>query len=227
MNISVLIPAYNEEKRIGKTIESVKKSRYVNHIVVIDDGSKDDTAYIAKKFGVCVIRLNTNKGKGYALSCGLKCVTNKSDIVVFLDADLGESAIEVDKLIKPLIRNECDVTIAKFKTFGNKKGGFGFVKFLSKKGVKYFTDIDFDNSLSGQRAFKVEVLKKIKKIPKKFGVEVGMTIDILNLGYSIKQVEVDMKHRLTGRDIKGFLHRSRQFYEILTTLLLRALRCNK
>lgn len=222
MNISALVPAYNEEDKIENTIKSIKKSKYINYIVVIDDGSKDNTAEIAIKLDVEVIRLETNRGKGFALECGIRKVINKSDIIVFLDADLEESSIEVDRLIEPILKNQCDVTIAKINSTCNK-GGFGLVKLLAKKGVKYFTKYDFDCSLSGQRAFKTEVLKEIKKIPRKYGVEIGMIIDILNSDYTIKEIEVDMKHRETGRDLRGFIHRGKQFFQILETLIWKSL----
>ncbi|MDK2918919.1 MAG: hypothetical protein PWQ37_1652 [Candidatus Petromonas sp.] len=222
--IATLIPAYNEEKRIANTIKSVKESKYIQNILVIDDGSTDMTWQRARELGVEVLRLNQNKGKGYALSCGIQKVINDNEIIVFLDGDLGSTAKEADKLITPILNNECDVTIGKFK-ITKKKGGFGLVKLLARKGVKSFTNCEIESSLSGQRAFKSEVLKKIEKIPSNYGVEVSMTIDILRAGYFIREIDVDMNHRETGRDIKGFIHRGKQFYQILLTLAEKSLRC--
>ncbi len=218
--ITALIPAYNEEKRIFNTVNSLKKSKYINKILVIDDGSTDNTREIAMKTGVDVISSEGNIGKGNALNLGLKTISYEEDIIVFIDADLENTAIEVDKLIAPILYENIDVTIARFKP-ALKKGGFGLVKKMAQKGVELFTGQVIDSCLSGQRAFKAEVLKNIKKIPSKFGVEIGMLIDILNKGYSVKEVDVDMKHRETGRDINGFIHRGRQFYQILYTLIYK------
>ncbi len=220
--IIALIPAYNEGERIVNTIKSLKKTKYINEIIVIDDGSIDNTASKALATGVKVIKLNKNKGKGYAIMCGLKEIKSYGDIIVFIDADLEHTALEADKLVLPLLYEDYDVTIAKFKP-PSKKGGFGLVKFVAKKSVYFFTSIEMDNCLSGQRAFKAEVLNKIKKIPSSYGLEIGMLIDILKLNYKIKEVDVDMVHRETGRDIKGFIHRGKQLYQIVNTLIDKGL----
>lgn len=223
LKVSALVPAYNEEEKIEKIIYTIKCSRYIKEVYVIDDGSDDDTSLKARKAGARVLILDKNKGKGYALKCGLKNIIDKNEIVVFLDADLEASHNDIDKLIEPIINNDCDVSIAKFPP-AKKKGGFGLVRLLAKRGIKLYTNKDIDCGLSGQRAFKVNVLKNLKGIPSKYGVEIGMTIDILKLGYVIKEVEVEMRHRETGRNLKGFIHRGKQFYQILWTLILQGVR---
>lgn len=137
----------------------------------------------------------------------------KADIIGFLDGDLGNTASEVEKLITPIINNECDVTIAKFPP-AKKKGGLGFVKNLAKESVKEMTGVELTSTLSGQRIFKKEVLEIFDEIPFGYGVEVGMTIDILKNNFKIEEVLVNMTHSETGRDLKGFIHRGKQFYHI-------------
>lgn len=218
LEISALVPAYNEGDKIENTINNIKKSRYIGKIYVVDDGSNDDTSFRAMEAGAKVLRLDQNRGKGFALKYGLERIVDKNDIVVFLDGDLDASHRDIDKLIEPVVKNHCDVTIAKFSS-PKKKGGFGFVKGLAKRGIKFYTKEEIDSGLSGQRAFKVDVLRKFTEIPYRYGVEVGMTIDILKLGFTIKEIEVEMGHRETGRDLNGFLHRGKQFYQILLTLI--------
>lgn len=220
-SITVLLPAYNEGDRIKDTIAGIKKSNYVDRIVVIDDGSKDNTFSVAKSNDVEVYQLDKNYGKGFAMNYGIKKVSKDSSIIVFLDADVGETASEVDKLIAPIVKDETDVTIARFPS-AKKKGGFGLVKNLARFGVRFYTGHTINTSLSGQRAFKADVLKKLGEFPTDYGVEVGMTIDILNMGFRIKEVDVNMTHRETGRDIKSFIHRGKQFYQILLTLLRKS-----
>lgn len=137
----------------------------------------------------------------------------KADIIGFLDGDLGSSASEVEKLIIPIINDECDVTIAKFPP-AKKKGGLGFVKNLAKNSVYEMTGVELTSTLSGQRIFKKEVLEIFDEIPFGYGVEVGMTIDILKNNFKIKEILVNMTHSETGRDLKGFIHRGKQFYHI-------------
>lgn len=218
LEISALIPAYNEGEKIGNVVDTIKNSRFVSRVYVVDDGSNDDTRLRAREAGAEVLRLSKNRGKGFALKYGLDQIIDKNDIVVFLDGDLDATHDDIDRLVEPVVKNDCDVTIAKFIT-PRKKGGFGLVKGLAKNGIKFYTKRDIDCALSGQRAFKAEVLKNFTEMPYRYGIEVGMTIDILNLGYSIKEIEVEMGHRETGRDLKGFIHRGKQFYQILWTLI--------
>jgi glycosyltransferase involved in cell wall biosynthesis len=223
VKVTILIPAYNEAKNIEKTLSGItnsykefyEKKDIIINAIVIDDCSKDKTSEIATQSGGQVIRLHENLGKGGAIREGLKHAAG--DIIVFLDADLKESSYEVHKLISPIINNEADVTIAKFKP-SKHKGGFGLVKSLAFYGIKHLTGHEIESGLSGQRAFKKEVFAHIKKVHSGYGLEVGMLIDILKKGFSIKEVEVDMFHDVTGRDLSGFIHRGKQFIDILKTL---------
>lgn len=216
--VSVLIPAYNEEKRIVNTLKPLLDSKYIDEIIVIDDGSSDHTAKKAGEYGVIVSRLGKNMGKGWALRHGIK--QSKGDIIAFLDADLEESSIEIEKLIQPVVQGDYDVTIAKFPP-AKKKGGFGLVKRLAQKGVYFYTKKIIFSSLSGQRVFNRKVLEDIVLPTGGYGVEVDMTIDILKKGYRIQEVPVNMKHAETGRNIKGFQHRAKQFLHISIVLLKR------
>ena len=214
--ISIIIPAYNEELKIKDTLESIKNIKEIDEIIVVDDGSSDKTSEVAKSVQsdkINVITQSQNRGKGYALNNGLKEAMKKADIIGFLDGDLGSSAGEVEKLIIPILNDECDVTIAKFPP-DKKKGGLGFVKNLAKNSVYEMTGVELTSTLSGQRIFKKEVLEIFDEIPFGYGVEVGMTIDILKNNFRIKEVLVNMTHSETGRDLKGFIHRGKQFYHI-------------
>ena len=218
--ISIIIPAYNEEDKIKDTLESIKSIETINQIIVVDDGSSDNTTEKASQVQsekIKVFTLDKNKGKGFALNYGLKIAMENADIIGFLDGDLGSSSSEVEKLITPIINNEADVIIAKFPP-AKKKGGLGFVKGLAKQSVLDMTGEELDATLSGQRLFKKEVLQQFEEIPFGYGVEVGMTIDILKKGYKIKEVLVNMTHSETGRDLKGFIHRGKQYYHIKKVL---------
>ena len=218
--ISIIMPAYNEANKIKNTLENIYSIEEIDEIIVVDDGSSDNTSEIVSTIEskkIKLFKLEQNKGKGYALNYGLNIAMENADIIGFLDADLGSSSKEVKKLIDSILNNEADVIIAKFPP-AKKKGGLGFVKGLAKKSVLEMTGKELDAILSGQRLFKKEVLNKFDKIPFGYGVEVGMTIDILKYGYTIKEVLVNMTHSETGRDLKGFIHRGKQYYHIKKVL---------
>ncbi|OHW62978.1 poly-beta-1,6-N-acetyl-D-glucosamine synthase [Andreesenia angusta] len=215
--VDVIIPAYNERDRIESTVNAVKNLEYVERIIVVDDASGDGTADIAEKLDVTLVRMKQNGGKGKAIREGLKL--SESEAVALLDGDLGSSAGELSKLIAPVIEGDADFTIAKFGK-AKKKGGFGLVKQLAKRGVYFYTKQEIDTTLSGQRVYRREVIDSISYIPDRFGIEVAMTVEALRQGYKLVEVEVDMTHAETGRDISGFVHRGRQFWDILKTLIV-------
>ena len=217
MKISVLIPAYNEEAFIYDTVKAVSFLPEDKEILVVDDCSIDQTVARAKAAGAKVITLPYNMGKGEALNQGAKKITG--DIVLLLDADLGSSAGEARHLLWPILNGEADLTIARFPP-ARQKGGFGFVKGLARVGIRYYTGIKAKAPLSGQRAIRRDVFLKVLPLASHFGVEVSMTIKAARLGFRVCEVPVQMRHKETGRNLKGFIHRSRQFYDVLKVLAL-------
>ena len=153
---SIIMPAFNEGSRIKATLEGIVGIDEINEIIVVDDGSSDNTESEAKSVDsekVKVFRLDKNRGKGYALNFGLKEALKNADIIGFLDADLGSCSSEVIKIIKPVFDDEADVTIAQFPG-AKKKGGLGLVKGLAKESVYEMTGVELNASISGQRIFK-------------------------------------------------------------------------
>ena len=218
MRVSVLIPAWNEADRIGQTILAVRALPNIHEIIVIDDGSSDETYRVSMEAGARVIRHRTNHGKGAALYSGILAAPS-SDVVVFLDADMGETAVEIEKLIKPIVENRCDMTIGRLPR--PMRGGFGLVKGFARRGIRYLGGIDVEAPLSGQRACNRRALDAIGSLGHGYGVEVAMTIDAARGGMRLLEVEVVMKNREYGRDLRGFLHRGRQLMQIARVLLNR------
>lgn len=219
--IVCVVPVYNEENLISSTVKNLKKIDFIDEIIVVNDGSKDNTLEVINNLNVRVIDLGRNYGKGYAIRTAVKDL--EFDYLVLVDGDLGETSIQVEKLILPVVNGETDVTIAKFaerNTLTDTKGGFGIVMKFAKKGVYFFTKKEVNASLSGQRVYRKEVLEKIDYIPDRYGIEVAMTVQSLNHGFSIMEVPVTMKHRFTQRDLKGIIHRGKQFLDILKTFVI-------
>ncbi len=217
--ITVVIPAYNEGNRILKTLTGLMDLKQINEIIVVDDGSTDNTSENVNNHPKTkLIRHEKNRGKSAALQTGVQEALKRADIIVFLDGDLEESSREAMKLILPLLKGEAEVTIGRFPP-AQKKGGFGLVKGLIYVGQKIHTGKSIQAALSGQRAFKREVLDNIHLSDSGYGVELSMTIDLLRSGVRLKEIPVEMKHNETGRDLKGFLHRGKQFVQIFKVIL--------
>ena len=171
MIISVLIPAYNEAERIANTIRAVKSLPYPLEIIIVDDGSTDSTAEKAKSAGADFVYRQQNGGKGKALNKALELA--KGEILLLLDADLGASASEAEKLLLPLLEDKADMTIALFPRDPNvKAGGAGFVVRRAREGIFRLTGRTMLAPLSGQRAIKREVVIACGGFAEGWGVEV-------------------------------------------------------
>ncbi|MEW6203304.1 MAG: glycosyltransferase family 2 protein [bacterium] len=207
--ISIVIPAYNEADIIGETIAAVRGLDLADEIVVVNDGSQDDTSRVARQAGAVVVDLPRNRGKGAALNEGVPGTLG--EILLFLDADLGTSAAEAIKIIQPIANGECDLAVGKFSS----PGGFGFVLKLSRWGVRRFCGFKATAPLSGQRAMRRAVLRAVFPFQEDFGVETKMLIDVVRGGFRVMEIPVDTRHRATKKDISGFIHRGRQGWGVL------------
>jgi hypothetical protein len=141
----------------------------------------------------------------------------KTEVVVFLDADLGESAKEAYKIIDPVVDGLTDLCIASFPPPA-KKGGFGLVKGTAAWAIKRAGNIEVTAPLSGQRAMTRELLDAVTPFSEAYGVELGMTINALLKGFRILEVPTTMHHNESGRDLQGFVHRGRQFVDVLRVI---------
>ncbi|MDF2960001.1 MAG: nucleotide-diphospho-sugar transferase [Paenibacillus sp.] len=212
-DISIIIPAWNEELYIAETLAAVRKAYdasgagYSFELIVVDDGSTDETFSKAVPWADKIVRHPYRSGKGAAMNTGR--TASQGSMLVFLDADLGATAEQFPALVAPLAAGQADMVIARLPA-AVKPGGFGFVKMLAKHGVYRLSGFEPTAPLSGQRAIGRDVLERIGRISGGFGVEVGLTIDAVKLGYRVQELTVPFAHRETGRDMQSWLHRGKQ-----------------
>ncbi|WP_088104740.1 glycosyltransferase family 2 protein [Halalkalibacter urbisdiaboli] len=209
--VSVVIPAFNEERYLEKTIHAVRTLPFELEVIVVNDGSQDGTGMLAEKLAEHAIHFSKNQGKGKALQAAWRQV--EGEYILCLDADLQESAAEAIHLLQPLFEEKADVIISKVKP--GAKSGFGFIKRRAQSIVYKKTGIRLEAPLSGQRAFHRQLLPiLLRGRYEGFGVETQMSIDILKANATILEVETNMKHREMGKTVTGFRHRFKQWLEI-------------
>lgn len=217
MRTVALIPAYNESARVASTVRAAVALDDVGAVIVVDDASTDDTAALAGEAGATVVRLERNAGKGGALEAGM-AAAGDPDIVLLLDADLGETASQADRLLEPVVAGRADMSIAGFPRPAGK-AGFGLVKGLARWGIRRLGGpFDAKAPLSGQRALNRAALDACRPFESGYGVEVALTVRALRAGLRVTEVETTMAHAATGRDLAGFAHRGRQFAHVLAAL---------
>jgi polyisoprenyl-phosphate glycosyltransferase len=174
MKISTIIPAYNEEITIAEVIKAVKKVPEIENIIVVSDGSTDNTVSIARELKVNVYQMEENIGKGGAIKKGFE--KTDSDILLFLDADLvGLRQEHIYSLINPIRDKLADMTVGIF-THGR------LLTDLPQFLMPY---------LSGQRAMKREIIDSIPNMDLlKFGLEVAITKVVKKYDYKVSKVKL-------------------------------------
>ena len=222
----MIIPAKDEADRIAATVKAALELPGADLVVVVDDGSSDGTGRVARDAGARVVRHSRNRGKGAAMEAGAEAVRlldedrEQPRHLLFLDADLAETAREAAPLTEPVRAGEADMTIAVFTTTV-KLGGHGFVVRLSRDGIRRATGWEATAPLNGQRCMTRAAFDAALPLAAGFGVETALTIDLLRKGFRVREVEVPLAHRATGTDWRAQLHRARQFRDVARALAVR------
>jgi hypothetical protein len=230
-DVAVIIPARNEADRITSTVAAAAGLPGVSIVLVVDDGSRDHTAALAEAAGAMVVRHTRHRGKAAAMETGAEAVRllERSEGVVqphhllFLDADLGDTAAKAAPLTGPVRSGEADMTIAVFAS-RVKRGGHGLVVGLSGAGIKRATGWRPAQPLNGQRCLTRAAFEAARPLAAGFGAETALTIDLLRQGMRVLEVEVPLAHRATGNDWRSQLHRARQLTDVARALAARELR---
>jgi glycosyltransferase involved in cell wall biosynthesis len=223
-DIGVIIPAKDEADRIGATVAAALDLPGADLVVVVDDGSTDQTGRVARAAGARVVRHSRNRGKAAAMESGAEAVRlldgETPRHLLFLDADLGETAGAASVLIEPVRSGKADMTIAVFVT-RVKLGGHGLVVRLSRDGIRRATGFEAAQPLNGQRCITRAAFEAARPLAHGFGVETALTIDLLRAGYRVEEVQVEMAHRATGTDWRAQVHRARQLRDVALALATR------
>jgi glycosyltransferase involved in cell wall biosynthesis len=217
---AVVIPAKNEAARMAETVTAARAIAGVALVVVVDDGSADGTARVAAAAGATVVRHRRNRGKAAAMTTGAAAVEDRALHLLFLDADLRDTARHGAILLAPLRDGTADAVVATLPRAPDA-GGHGFVVRLARDGIERATGWAPAQPLSGQRALTRAAFEAASPLAGGFGVETGMTIDLLRAGFRVVEVEAPMAHRVTGRGWRDQAHRARQYRDVRKALRRR------
>ena len=218
--IVALVAARNERERIGATVAALRSLDGVADVVVVDDGSRDETAARALAAGASVLRHESPRGKGRALESAVRRVP-PADVWLLADGDLGDSAATLHAVLAPVLAGEADLAIGVFPA--EREGGFGLVKRAAAQAIRLLGGPTVLEPLSGQRALSATALEAIRPFARGFGLETAMTIDAARAGLRVREVPAALAHRPTHRDLRGFAHRGRQAWDILRAVVPRAI----
>ncbi len=213
MDIGIVIPAWNEEHDIKLVLDTVGPVEGISRVVVVDDGSTDNTLNVALDCArnypkMDVLHLPNNRGKGAAMIAGIQALPNEIDTVIFLDADLiGLTEGHLEKLYKPVCDQRCEMSVAIFKQ--------GYWR----------TDLSqrFAPNLNGQRCLPRKAAERALSplANSGYGVEIGLTLHARRNKWRIKYVSWegmthDMKENKLGW-IEGLKVRGMMYKQVLLT----------
>jgi glycosyl transferase family 2 len=201
--LTILVAARDEEAVIGNTVRGLRRAFPDAEVLVADDGSRDRTADVAEEAGAVVLRL-PRRGKGQALSAAERAAPPGA--LLLCDADLSGELV-------PLLEEGVDLNVAAFAE--RVGGGFGLAKLVARGLIAVHSGFEPSEPLSGQRALSAAARAACFPVAAGFGCEVRMTIDAARAGLRIRETELPLRHRPTGRTFKGFLHRGRQLRDSL------------
>jgi glycosyltransferase involved in cell wall biosynthesis len=222
----VVVAARNEADRIIATLEALKEAFPGSRLMVASAGSSDGTPALAAKLGVEVVPQlasdRESRGKGGAMTAAAELALSEPSApltVVLCDGDLGASAASLGALADAVESGDCDLAVASFAT--REGGGFGIALGFARRAIRSLTGLELEAPISGQRALGAELLSRLLPFAPGFGMEVGMTVDAVRAGARLKEIELDLEHRATGRSAAGFVHRGRQLLDFALVYLSR------
>ncbi|PFG44662.1 glycosyl transferase family 2 [Isoptericola jiangsuensis] len=227
--VAVVIPAKDESERIAATVRSARAIPHVDLVLVVDDGSDDDTQHVAREAGAVVVRHSHNRGKAAAMETGAAVVAMRDAdgraprLLLFIDGDLGDTAVNTAPLVGPVREGLADVAIALLPA-QKGAGGRGIVVGASRRAIHNLTGWSPTQPLSGMRCLTREAFEAATPLARGWGVETGMTIDLLRAGYTAVEVPCDLRHRPSSNDLKGQIHRASQYRDVLFAVNARRVR---
>lgn len=200
VSVSVVIPAFNEERTVGwvvrRTCQVLEELGFSFEVIVVDDGSDDDTALVCEEYGAKVIKNGHRMGKGTALRMGFHAC--RGDVIVTLDADGSHEPKEIPRLLKPIFNGGFDMVSGlrvfssissagrvKFRTMGNLVFSYFISLFARRKVV---------DSQSGFRAFRADVVRGMELSSRRFEIESEMLIEVIRSGRRFVEVPIIVRN---------------------------------
>ena len=210
--LAVLIPAKDEEATIGELLNRVSRVRVSGceiRCLVVDDGSRDRTAQIARQRGASVVRHPENRGLGAAVRTGLRAaVDDGASVVAYLDADLEYYPEDIPRLVEPVLSGRADYVLG--SRFMGEPRGLRGMKLYRRLGNLAFTSLlvlltghRITDGQTGMRAFSREAADRAE-IVHDYNYAQVLTLDLLRKGFRMEEVEIRYRLREHGESFIGW-----------------------
>jgi glycosyltransferase involved in cell wall biosynthesis len=215
LNVSIIIPAYNEGAAIGDLVTEIKNLYPDFEIIVIDDGSDDETASVAQKAGATVFSHPYNIGNGAAIKSGIRKA--RGDVLIFLDGDGQHNPQDIADLIQHI--PPYDMVVGARSTSDQASIGRAFGNKLYNWFASYVAKFLIKDLTSGFRAVKTSVARNfLYLLPNTYSYPTTLTLGVLRSGMSVRYVPIKTRKRKTGKSNIRMLRDGVRFFMIITRI---------
>jgi glycosyltransferase involved in cell wall biosynthesis len=220
MRVAVIIPALNEEKAIGVVIDEIPRP-LVGRVIVVDNGSSDRTAEVAREHGADVVR-EEQRGYGNACLRGMAELDGE-EVVVFLDGDHSDFPEEIVDLVAPIEKGEADMVIGSRPLGNPERGALTPQQVFGNRVACAMIRILFRHrytDLGPFRAIRAEALESLGMVDRTYGWTVEMQVKALRKGLRVREVPVRYRRRIGKSKVSGTVRGTLGAgYKIITTIL--------
>lgn len=194
MKLSVLMPAFNEERHLEDVVNLVLATPQDKEIILVDDGSSDQTAAVMTRLsqrpGVTALFHSRNLGKGAAVQTALAAATG--DVVVLQDCDLEYDPRDYTALLRPIEAGEADAVYGRREL--SRKNSFSLVFFLGNRFLAAWTNVlfsaDIHDLMTAYKVMRIDVARRLELTEPGYGIEPEITGTLFNLGYRVREVPI-------------------------------------
>lgn len=213
--VSIIIPAFNEAATIGPLVQRLRKLYPAAEIIVIDDGSTDDTAGAAGRAGASVYRHPYNIGNGAAVKSGIRAATG--DVFVFMDADGQHDPIDIERMLS--LFPEYDMVVGARSLKGQASVGRAFGNNAFNLMASYVAKFPVQDLTSGFRAVKADIARSFTYLlPNTYSYPTTITLGVLRSGRSLKYIPIEARKRKQGRSKIKFFQDGIRFFMIIVKI---------
>jgi len=215
INVSIIIPAYNEGKTIGDVVSEIRSLYPDFEIIVVNDGSTDDTAGIAMKAGARVYNHPYNIGNGAAIKSGIRMASG--DILVFMDADLQHNPEDIEAMLDYF--PDYDMVVGARSIKDQTSLGRALANKIYNWLASYVAKFNVQDLTSGFRAIKSDVAQQfLYLLPNSYSYPTTLTLAVLRTGRALKYVPITVKVRKTGKSNIKFFKDGVRFFMIIVKI---------
>lgn len=200
LNISVVLPAKNESGAVGKTVTNILQLGIVDEVIVVNDGSTDNTKEVAEQTGAKVVSHPYSKGNGAAIKTGARAATG--DIIVFMDADGQHDPNDIPRLLE-YIEQGCDLVVGARQKGSQASLGRGIANGLYNNLASYMTEQKVEDLTSGFRAVRADKFREfLYLLPNGFSYPTTSTMAFFRAGYSVSYIPIHAAKRIGKSHIR-------------------------